>query len=56
MNLSSTEFWGLTFAEFMPLYDGITGKVKQKNRMNKADLKKLNERWAQFGNFRRISS
>ena len=56
MNLSAPEFWGLTFAEFMPLYDGLTGRVKDKNKMNSSDLKALNERWLKGGgNIRRIS-
>ena len=52
LGLQISEFWQLTFAEYWPLYNNVMGKTEKP--MTEADVKALNEKWAN-GDFRRVS-
>jgi hypothetical protein len=54
MGLSPNDFWGLTFAEFWPLYNALTGKTFKP--LSKLELESLEDAWLNVGNTRGTSS
>lgn len=48
MNLKPSDFWQLTFGEFWPIFNAITGQVIRP--LSLMEMESLDERWTKRGN------